>query len=246
MPADSGPEPLMPARTLPPAKRAPLYFGLAALCWSFAAVLAVSVATSAVWLTNSDVRVGGWFIDVDAQAYWIKQLTLVWHWLGGPIGSTLLTIIVAVALFATRHRGWAGYLIACAIGGVVISETVKHVLDRTRPNWPDPLITEVGGSFPSGHTMSGIYVWSVVGLIAMYVISGRAGTAIGWVLVVFGLLAGPSRLFLGVHWPSDVIGGWMLALGWVLIVSAVALIVRSRRTRQDPGLAAVTTPTGGA
>ncbi|MGV1037087.1 MAG: phosphatase PAP2 family protein [Candidatus Nanopelagicales bacterium] len=233
-------------RELPPAERAPLYFGIAALCWSFAAVIAVSAATSAVWLTNFDYRVGSWFIDVDANAYWLKQLALVWHWGEGPIGSTIFTIVVAVALLATRHRGWAGYLIACAIGGVVISETVKHLVDRARPSWPDPLITEVGGSFPSGHTMSGIYVWSVVGLIAMYVISGRAGTVLGWALVVFGVLAGPSRLFLGVHWPSDVIGGWMLALGWVLIVSAVALIIRNRRGTQDSGLAAVSTPTGGA
>ncbi|MFZ1651792.1 MAG: phosphatase PAP2 family protein [Candidatus Nanopelagicales bacterium] len=245
MPAEASERAGSQTRALPTADRAPLYFGIAALCWAFAAFLAVSAATHADWLSTSDYRVGSWFVDLDAHAHWLKQLTLVWHWGEGPIGSTVFTIVVAVALLATRHRGWAGYLITCAIGGVVISETVKHLVDRARPSWPDPLITEVGGSFPSGHTMSGIYVWSVVGLIAMYVISGRVGTGLGWVLVVFGLLAGPSRLFLGVHWPADVVGGWMLALGWVLIVSALALIIRDRRSTQGSELAAVSTPTGG-
>ena len=113
-------------------------------------------------------------------------------------------------------------MVVCGIGGLVISEVLKKTIDRARPSWPDPAIVESGGSFPSGHSMAGIYVWRGQGIVLMYLLRRPLGTVIGWCLIVFGILIGAEPTD---SWSplarSDVVGGWMLALGWVLLVGAL-------------------------
>ena len=82
--------------------------------------------------------------------------------------------------------------------------------------------------------MVGIYGWAVAGIVLIYVVKRPIGTWLGWILIVVGISFAPSRLVLGVHWPSDVVAGWLLATGWVLVVSAVALTIAYRRQRVGP------------
>jgi membrane-associated phospholipid phosphatase len=204
------------------------------ITWLFAAVLAVLAILEFHPMKTSDYEIGHAIITFAHTKPWLQDAAVVWHYGVGPFGSTVLAVAVMIALVVTKHRGFALYLLACSVGGVLISEVIKTLVGRPRPSWPNAVLVEVGGSFPSGHTMAGIYVWAVVGLICLFVVEGRLGTILGWILIVIGLLAGPSRWFLGVHWPSDVVAGWMLALGWVLLVSAVGLKIADRRRSRNP------------
>lgn len=136
-----------------------------------------------------------------------------------------LTIVVVVALARRGHGWWAVWVGACGMGGWMISQTVKHVVDRPRPAWPDPFAVLGSPSFPSGHAMAGIYGYTVFGIVALALLPQRWP---GVLLIGFGLLMGPSRILLGVHWPTDVLGGWLLALGWVCASAAIVLALHER------------------
>ena len=219
-------------RAIPQPHTADVFAILGIGCWVVAAVIGSCVVFGYSDLVSSDYRIGEWFDSIGLGNAVLVKAATVWHYAGGPGGSFVLALVATVWLFIANRRGWALYVVVCGIGGLVISEVLKKTIDRARPSWPDPAIVESGGSFPSGHSMAGIYVWAVVGIVLMYLLRRPLGTVIGWCLIVFGILMAPSRLILGVHWPSDVVGGWMLALGWVLLVSACAVVLVARRNPQ--------------
>ena len=209
-------------------------------CWLFAGTIAIAVGTKLAWLADSDQSLAQPVQHLGVSYGVLGQLALVWQQLGSSNITTPLILAVVVVLLIMRRWGWAAFLLVCSVGGLLIAETIKHAIGRARPQWSDALFSEVGNSFPSGHTMVGIYGYAVLGLIAMYVIARPAGTVVGWILVAIGVAMGPSRLVLGVHWPSDVVAGWMLSLGWVLIVIAASLVVAYRR--HDPNRKADESP----
>jgi undecaprenyl-diphosphatase len=192
-------------------------------------MLTVTVVNTAVWLVEADARAGEFWFNLGERLRPLRSLALAWNYLGGSVATTVAVTAAVIVLWTTRRRGWAGYLLACTVGGVLIAQSVKHLVDRDRPHFQGALLDPSSPSFPSGHTMGGIYAWGVMGVIALYVFRGRTGTVVGTILVGFGVTLGPSRLILGVHWTSDVVAGWMFGLGWVLIVSAVSLTIVSRR-----------------
>jgi undecaprenyl-diphosphatase len=85
----------------------------------------------------------------------------------------------------------------------------------------------VGSAFPSGHTTAGIYGWVTVGVVAVVLLPAK-WRPLGWVAIGIGLLMGPARLVLGVHWLGDVLAGLLLASAWVLGVTAVLLAPATR------------------
>jgi len=207
----------------------PPFLVWALLCFAVAGSLAYAVKSNWDSLLESDQSIGQSLFGFAREHPAVADLTSVWHTLGSPKVLLPIVVVVVITLLATRHWGFACFLIATSVGGVLIAEVVKHSVERDRPVWSDPIFTETGFSFPSGHAMAGIYAWAVFGIIAIYLIRGRLGAILGWVLIVFGILMGPSRIFLGVHWTSDVVAGWLLALGWVLIVSSAAIWLSTRR-----------------
>jgi membrane-associated phospholipid phosphatase len=150
---------------------------------------------------------------------------------GGPIAMTALGVIGAIVLWRARQRvilwGW----IAAFAGGVVIDEVLKRVVHRTRPIYSAGIANTDPFSFPSGHAMGsmigyGMLVWTLFVFwhpsrawrISIYALAG-----------VLVLVIGLSRIFLGVHYPSDVAGGWAAALVWLSICITGVNVVRHRR-----------------
>ncbi len=135
--------------------------------------------------------------------------------------GSLAVLIPAGALamlFALRHHGadlaWRlGIGMAAAAG---LTELVKFVLARTRPDFLHQ-VTARGSSFPSGHSLNSMVIWTLIALVIASV--GRRRKVWARPLLVLPLLVGWTRMYLGVHWPSDVLGGWGLGL---LLVSAIA------------------------
>ena len=139
-----------------------------------------------------------------------------------PLPSTVVTVLAVVTLVAMHRRAAALLVALCGLLGVAVAETLKSLVGRPRPPGAEQYEPDVLRSYPSGHAMAGIYLYLVIGIVL--VLLGRAlGRSWlvtgGWGLVGFGPLLGVSRLVLGAHWPSDVVGGWALAATVVLAVS---------------------------
>ena len=144
------------------------------------------------------------------------------------VGS-FAVVAVAVALLWRPHRLWAQWLLWSALGGFALQNLIKQLVDRARPTWPDAAFHLTTPSFPSGHAMSGIDMWAVLGVILLCApVGGRLPRVVGALVVAVGVLLGPSRLVLGVHWPSDVLAGWLLGAA-VACAAAAGVLVNSRR-----------------
>jgi undecaprenyl-diphosphatase len=152
--------------------------------------------------------------------------------------STLAAVVTVVLLGLARRWRWAvGVALVTALAPL-LTDLLKPVVERPRPVWPDPLAIEATWSFPSGHATGGIAVWCVCAVAL-----GLAGRdRWGWsdrrtALVVgpwlaLGVLIGISRVVLGVHHPSDVVAGWLVALA--VAASALAALAPTRRRASAP------------
>lgn len=138
------------------------------------------------------------------------------------LGSgTVLTLVVAgtIGLLLVR-RLWltAGLVAAATISGSIIAAQAKYWVGRPRPELVDHLVQVTGLSFPSGHaTNSALVYLTLAGLVAQ-VADGRAVR--NYIFVIAILLTGTigvSRVYLGVHWPSDVLAGWCAGTGWAAL-----------------------------
>ncbi len=142
----------------------------------------------------------------------------------------LIPASVLAILFAAHHHGrrmaWRiGIGMAAAEG---VTELLKLVLSRTRPDVLHQ-VSASGSSYPSGHALNSIVIWVLIALMLVR-LEGMRGTA--RFLFAIPLVVGWSRVYLGVHWPSDVLAGW--GIGLVL----VALIAGSKPKGVEPGPAA--------
>ena len=151
--------------------------------------------------------------------------------LGKPIWLIVVIGVPAVWSLLERQYKLVVFLIATSIGGGLVDTAVKVAVGRPRPTVDEPVATAFGKSFPSGHSMSSTICYGALVLVFMPILAGvlRRAVVLGAVVVV--LLIGFSRLALGVHFVSDVLGGYVLGLAW-LIASVAAFEIY----REDRGL----------
>jgi membrane protein DedA with SNARE-associated domain/membrane-associated phospholipid phosphatase len=165
------------------------------------------------------------------RAAWFTGFTKVFTALGSGVFTWGLAVVCGAFLVARRRWVELGVLFAgMAIVSLGIHE-LKVAVDRPRP--PEPLHHYSGSSFPSGHAAhSVIYVWLAVTIVQRL----RPGMARGAALVVAGvvltILVGLSRVYLNVHYLSDVSGGWALGVASFSLCAAVALVIS--QLRQNP------------
>lgn len=160
------------------------------------------------------------------------------HWLVGvadALGSSTrdiasgAVVAVGVALLWSRHRLWARWLLVSAVAGFALQTVVKGLIGRARPEWPDAAFHLTTPSFPSGHAMSGIDMWAVLGIAMLCAgVGGRFPRVVGALAIAIGVLMGPSRLVVGVHWPTDILAGWLLGAA-VACAAAAAVLWNARR-----------------
>lgn len=147
-----------------------------------------------------------------------NNLALFVTQLGGTWFVALITIISAVAIWYSHHKRDALTLIAGVGGVAVINVLLKLVFHRARPNLWHPLVTEHSYSYPSGHAMASC----ALGLSFIVIFWN---TRYRWPVAILGMLyiglVGLSRVYLGVHYPSDVIAGWCVSFVWILLVRKI-------------------------
>lgn len=140
--------------------------------------------------------------------------------------------VIAVLLAIPRTRTEYGLPLAFSSSlGLIPYKILKTTIARPRPNPARWLVIEHGYSFPSGHSMNGLIFYGM--LIFLIRRSSLSRYKKNVLTVVFGLLIpliGWTRLFCGVHYVSDVLGGWSLGLAWVLLVSCLIDFSRQKMT----------------
>ncbi|MEU0600460.1 phosphatase PAP2 family protein [Streptomyces sp. NPDC006393] len=203
-PVDSPPRP--PVRRTVTARAA----SVLALCSAVPAMLVVVRWRPLMAFDGAVARTThGWAVDERGLTHVFRVLT---DWVWDPLTMRLMCAAAAVWLLWRRSAWWtAAWLVgACALG-TVLQQGLKAAVGRPRPVWPDPVDSAHYAAFPSGHAMTATVVCGL--LLWLLRRGGVAGTlwgaAVGLaVLSVAG--AGMTRVWLGVHWPSDVLGGWLL------------------------------------
>lgn len=162
----------------------------------------------------------GWDRTLLVAAYAGGQPALVTaaRWLTEAGGSAVLVPVSfagALILFIAR-RDWRAPLLFLAItlSGRLLVELQKDWLNRLRPDANEHLVLAQSYAFPSGHSANALMVW--VGL-ALLMPSRWRGPALA-AAALLTVATGASRVMLGVHWPSDVIGGWSFGLFWLLLL----------------------------
>lgn len=157
---------------------------------------------------------------------WLEDLARDLTALGSPV---VLGIIVGVAclflLLAGRHRTSLFVLGATASGGIA-STLLKLSFNRPRPDLVPHTLYVSSASFPSGHAMISALVYLTLGaLVARLVRGRRLKLYVLSVAVLLSGLVGLTRVYLGVHWPSDVVGGWAAGAAWALGWWAAAQLI---------------------
>jgi len=152
--------------------------------------------------------------------------------LGGTPVLTLVTLVALGFLLLAGRRATAA-LVAVAIGGgVLLSNLLKAGFQRPRPELVAHLVDVSSLSFPSGHAMMSTVTWLTLGALLATVQSTRRLRV--YVLAVgaaLALLVGVSRVYLGVHWPTDVLAGWCIGAAWALACWLVAGWLGRRESR---------------
>jgi len=128
--------------------------------------------------------------------------------------------MVAAWLWWRGHRRLPVALLLIVLIGRGLSEVQKYWIARARPDFEPHLVVIQTSSFPSGHATSSMIFYLTLALALTRDLRWHREAAIGAVLL--SLLIGTSRVMLGVHWPSDVVGGWAFGLLWVLLTLRLA------------------------
>ena len=143
--------------------------------------------------------------------------------LGGTVVLTLLTLATLGFMLLRRKWGGAIFVLVSVAGGTLISTGLKSLFDRPRPDLVAHGVEVTSASFPSGHSMLAMVTYLTLGAVLAEVqTSPRVRIYIlGWA-VFLALIVGLSRVYLGVHWPTDVLAGWCVGSAWALICGSVA------------------------
>lgn len=189
----------------------------ASFCTVVFAVLAILVVVDWRPLTDLDTEVGKWPFQT---TYDNEALRFFWVWLGhltDTVAMTVLTIVVGTLLFLKNHRRAALWLVTVMLLEFLAFTGLKMLIARERPQWDDPIQVLSTYSFPSGHATSSATAMSVAVVLTLMLVRRRqVRRTLVAVFVVFGLLVGSDRIFLGVHNLSDVVAGAALGVGIVL------------------------------
>lgn len=145
--------------------------------------------------------------------------------LGGLVAVPIIAVAWAGLFWWRGRRRDAALLAAAVIGSTLLNTVLKAVFQRDRPDFWEHLVVEDSYSFPSGHAMASMSLAAALVVIAWSSLWRWPAIAGG---VVYVLVVGVSRIYLGVHFPSDILAGWCVAVLWVTVV-AVVLDDGSRR-----------------
>jgi undecaprenyl-diphosphatase len=202
---------------------------IAAAAWLFGGIAEDVVNNAAI--TRLDVSLAQWF-HAHASASMTQVMLFVSN-VHGMIGAPVITAMLAAIFYRTRQRYWLATTLAVLPGGMLLNVLLKYVFHRARPSFDDPLLTLPTYSFPSGHTANAALLY---GLLACWLwMNRRSGAARAAAVAgacVMVALVGTSRMYLGVHYLSDVLAATAEGGAWLAVcITAVSTLRRRRQGR---------------
>ncbi len=203
---------------------------LVAAAWMFGAI-AEDIVNHDAPLGTLDLHVAAW-LHARATPNWTSVMAVVSD-LGAPITVSAIALVAASVLLCLRARYQLLLLVLAVPGGALLNVGIKQLVHRHRPVFDDPIQTLATYSFPSGHAMGSTVLYgALAALVVWHVPDWRvralaiSGAALLVVLICF------SRIYLGVHYLSDVVAGFLEGIFWLSVCLAAVDAVR-RRTAHD-------------
>ena len=151
---------------------------------------------------------------------WLTAVALDLTALGSSVVIVLISAITLCVLLLLRDRRGALQLLLASLGAGILTQATKHIVERQRPEELPHLISASGFSYPSGHSLAAAALYLTISILALrhYRTVASQAVILAMALSVIALV-GASRIYLGVHFPSDVAGGMALGLGWALLLT---------------------------
>ncbi|MFI5777819.1 phosphatase PAP2 family protein [Nocardia sp. NPDC051570] len=205
-------------------------------------IMVAALITGSVELVRAaiDTRDGSTELDAAAlnwtishRAGWLTPTAEAFSTLGGPV--TMLAVTLAACAWLARQRRWPAVLLTAVVAGGagVLGSTMKSAIDRHRPPDIDHLVTVADSSFPSGHTLGST---AVVGALAALTVLSTCDRvikiAVSIEAALFIVAVGLSRVYLGVHWLTDVLAGWSIGILW--LTTCLTCYLRFRHPAPTP------------
>jgi undecaprenyl-diphosphatase len=161
---------------------------------------------------------------------WLEEVARDVTALGGftVLGLIVLTVCGLLWLLGKRRAVW--FILIASLGALILNYALKGAFGRPRPDLVSHGSLVYSASFPSGHSLMATATFLTLGALLARVLAGRrVKIYVFSIAVAVALLVGCSRVYLGVHWPSDVLAGWSAGAAWALACWWIA-----RRLQQDP------------
>jgi undecaprenyl-diphosphatase len=203
---------------------------------------------AAAWLFGGiaeDLIMGDPLIQVDAlisqlfQSHATPRLAGTMYFasaLASPAAVSILCALMGCVLLWKRHRYWLFGLVSAVAGGMLLNVMLKHLFDRARPGWADPLLALTDPGFPSGHTMMATIIYGFIAVYFMPAVASwwwRCVIAASTILLV--LLVALSRMYLGAHYLSDVLAAMAAGSAWLALCLTAVETMRRRRNALSAG-----------
>lgn len=179
-----------------------------------------------------DTQVVHWFQQFRHPL--LNKIMLFFSFIGDTIPVTVISILVMFILYRFFHQRIELFLFSFVlIGSTSSTILLKSYYQRERPQL-EMLVMEEGFSFPSGHSMAALSLYGIVTFLLWRHVLNLSGRKILLLCsIIFILIIGVSRMYLGVHYPSDVVGAYLFSGFWLMFSIAIFQYVKVRRDRRN-------------
>ncbi|MGZ6897095.1 MAG: phosphatase PAP2 family protein [Acidimicrobiia bacterium] len=174
--------------------------------------------------TGLDQRVLDWFATRRTDG-WNHVMWRI-SWVGSSVVIAPVTVAATIGLLAARRLRVAFFLVVTVAGAAWLNALAKDAVGRSRPPAAGWLQHADASSFPSGHSTAAAATYVALGIVVALLTRSPVLRAVAWTLLGAIVLAvGISRVYLGVHWATDVVAGWLVGTTWAVgVANAVGLV----------------------
>lgn len=197
-----------------------------------AVTVAVVGPAGMAWVDEPVAR----FVIAHRTAAWTTAMKIITTIGNGPVLASI-ALAGALALTTLTRKWWDLALVAITVGGAsAFNNLAKHVFDLPRPPIRDAVAVADGYGFPSGHAASATATFGVLAWLYAANVPSRPARIACWAVgSLLALAIGFSRVYLGVHWTSDVLGGWLFGALWLTVVLVAWSLLPVTVRRSVPG-----------